>query len=178
MKTKLLLATALLASTTAFAEINTNGLSETQVAELQKQAAEYKEQKNNPSVKITEYADLADRLSQTMVHTAAGLGVAVNDFASTPVGIMTAGTIIYSFIGKSLIKLVIGFLTLAFGSLGLYKFVLSSRNEQILYDKTTKNIFGNYPIVDIQRERVDGDFIGGICVAWIFLVGISAMIMF
>lgn len=54
-------------------------------------------------VRAKEWAEVGQQLGQAIAVTAKELNIAVNDFVKTPVGMMTAGIVIYSYLGKDFI---------------------------------------------------------------------------
>lgn len=53
---------------------------------------------------VQAWAEAGAQLGAALANAAKELGVAANDFVKTPVGIMTAGIIIYKYVGKDLIR--------------------------------------------------------------------------
>lgn len=154
---KLLVAAALVASITAHAEISTTGLTEIQVAELQKQAAEMKDRGNSVTAHIDEYAELADKLSNTMTKTATNMGVVVNDFANSPVGMMTAGVVVWKYVGASLLSFIVGSLIAIIISIGTFSFINKTREIRIEYNTEKTNIFGNHPKKVVKKDSISDD---------------------
>lgn len=87
-----------LLSVSSFAGIDTSGLTEEQKAQLTLQAVQMK---GEP------WAEVANAVGTGVAQTAESLGVAANEFVDTPVGKMTAFVIIYQFIGKDLVRLIV-----------------------------------------------------------------------
>jgi hypothetical protein len=117
----------------AFAEISTNGLTDKQKAELALRAAEMKEatkQQDEPKASVAEKAvsannaalDIATKWGEAgkglaigLVAAAKELGIAVNDFANTPIGRITTAIIVWKMIGHSVLSIVLGFILLFIG---------------------------------------------------------------
>lgn len=57
---------------------------------------------------VKEYVEIGEMIGKAFASTAKELGVAVNEFAETPVGKMTAGVIIWKLVGKDLIGFISG----------------------------------------------------------------------
>ncbi len=127
MKRIVALVAALSVATSAFSShnsskrvtIDASGLSEVQQAEIAAQVAKLKQQKTEAeqkaqqvipeqpkqvAEKLNQWAEFGKNLGSGLVATARELGVAANDFVKTPVGMITAGIIIYRFVGKDLIN--------------------------------------------------------------------------
>jgi hypothetical protein len=111
---------------------DTDGLTEVEAAEIQKQIALRRESAkkkdqlidvSNPpsSEKLNVWVDAGVQLGKGLAAVAKELGVAANDFVKTPVGKLTAAVILYKFMGKDLIKLIVGLLFMAVsGSVWIY----------------------------------------------------------
>lgn len=118
--------------------VETDGLTETQRAEVllniakQKEVNEAKKAKaaapvpppvtmlnNLPEApkaeKLSAWTQTGVDLGKGLVAVAKELGIAVNDFAKTPVGILTASVILYKLMGKDIIHLSSGFLFMTTG---------------------------------------------------------------
>lgn len=162
-----------------FAEINTYGLSEIQIAELQKQAAELKEQsKTTPTKSLHEWGELSEQLSKTLTTTAANMGVVANDFINTPVGVLTASVVVWHYVGESALGFIVGSMVFFVGSLMLYLIISNSREVRIKYDLTTKNWFGNHPIEHYSKSSIDFDVIVMVAIGLLMLIGITGAIVF
>lgn len=94
-----------------------DGLSESQLAELYANAAKMAEsnsaaavaEKNVPTAaKLDEYASLAKSISTGLADTAKNLGIAVNEFANSPVGRITEFVIVYKVIGNIFVHYIFG----------------------------------------------------------------------
>lgn len=73
--------------------------------------------------KLSQWAQVGVDLGKGMVAVAKELGIAVNDFAKTPVGILTAAVIIYKLMGRDIIHYSVGFtFIVVFGTTWLYIF--------------------------------------------------------
>lgn len=107
------------------AQVNTSGLTKEQKAELELKAAEMRrdrvtgrvkgfseeEEIASPKVKaddVERWAKLGENIGKSLGAAAKEVGVAVNDFAKTPVGILTTVLIVWHFMGATLMKLIIG----------------------------------------------------------------------
>lgn len=125
-----------------------NGLSESQVAKLYADAAQMSEAnasaadavKNIPTAqKLDEYAALAKSISTGLADTAKNLGIAVNDFANSPVGKITEFVIIYKVIGNIFVHYLLG--ALWFLIVGLIWWTIFRKtclgHYDFEYDKTT-----------------------------------------
>ena len=165
--------------------VDVTGLSELQRAEIAKQAALLKEQNqqreiqakankekhaqtvtaivNNPPPqmeKLNDWANAGVQLGKALAAVAKELGVAVNDFATTPVGKMTAAVILYKFMGKEMIKLIVGslFLMVA-GSIWFYAFRRVCIIDEVIYSQEVKEgkVINGKRIVYGEKWRRTGD---------------------
>lgn len=125
-----------------------SGLSESQTAQLYANAAKMIEEnnealnvaKNVPTAqKLDEYAGLAKSISIGLADTAKNLGIAVNDFANSPVGRITEFVIVYKVIGNQIVHYFFG--GVWFLVIGSVWWIIFRRtclgNYEITYDKDT-----------------------------------------
>jgi hypothetical protein len=95
--------------------VNTEGLTEQQVADLAKQAADLRagQTAQDPKVavqKVSEYVEIGKGIGAGLGEAARQLNVAVNDFAKTPVGIVTIALIVFKVAGGKIIGVSFGLL--------------------------------------------------------------------
>ena len=64
----------------------------------------------SPAEHVKQWVDIGAEIGSGLASTAKELGIAANEFVNTPVGKLTAGIIVWHFLGSSLIHLVFGFL--------------------------------------------------------------------
>lgn len=103
----------------AHAEVNTQGLTTAQQAELTIQAEKMKEQVNAPVAEVqkvtsnvqavSQWAEAGKSLAVGLGAGAKEIGVAVNEFADTRVGRITTYIIIWKLMGRELFGLFMGF---------------------------------------------------------------------
>lgn len=117
---KLLLALALLtAPTVAFADappitpINTSGLTEEQMKQVQEQADQLRSASPEAQTQATlervqQYVEVGKGIGSGLGEAARSMGVAVNDFANTPVGRLTTFVIIWKVLGHDLLGVIAG----------------------------------------------------------------------
>jgi hypothetical protein len=99
-------ALAMPAAAMAQATVNTEGLSEQQVLELQQAAATARANGSTPeatAAKVSQYVEIGKGVGQGLGTAAKELNIAVNDFAKSPVGQVTMALIIYKVVGAKLI---------------------------------------------------------------------------
>ncbi len=145
---KLLAAFLLSISATAFAadgneqskQVDVSGLTDTQVAHLEQQAREMKEQPENVSAAVRKEAEawgeLGTNMGKAMVGAAHELGVAANEFANTPLGKVVVVIVAYKLVGNDLIGVVLGTFVMIFGySTALWIFT-TRRWSEVTYNET------------------------------------------
>jgi hypothetical protein len=128
--------------------VDTDGLTDVQRAKLYEYVAVEKEKNNKknsgesiipnapPPEKLNVWVEAGVNLGKGLAEAAKQLGVAANEFVKTPVGMLTAGVILYKFIGKDLIKLVVGSTFLVvFGSTWIYFFRRICVVDRITYEE-------------------------------------------
>lgn len=105
------------------ARIDTSHLTEQQIADLQKQAADLRAGSEASSSKetldnIKEYVEVGKGIGVGIGEAAKQLNVAVNDFARTPVGIVTISLIVFKVAGGKIIGVTFGLIWFAVMGLG------------------------------------------------------------
>lgn len=93
--------------------LNIEGLSIQQQEEIKKNVERMKG-KITPDT-INEYATLGTAIGKAISTTAQELGIAVNEFSSTPVGKISIGIIAWKLIGQDVIQIVVGAIMLIGG---------------------------------------------------------------
>ena len=182
---KLLLATLLMLSLTAHAEINinTSGLSEAQKAALVTQAEQMKNESKqmtsaSAAASVNEWADVGEHFGKMIGGAAKEVGIAVNEFVRTPVGMMTAGLIIFNYAGGTIIHVTVGLLLFIVG-ISLVTWMLKrGTGFTIEYDKTKPNWLGNYPVLSKRRDEMSVDLIGTVVCGYLFTFIVSIWVMF
>lgn len=168
-------------SVMAAVEVDTRGLTDTQKAELVKQAEAMKQAAESPVAiedKAEKWVNIGKQFGEMVGGAAKEIGIAANEFLKTPVGIMTAGLIVFHYAGGPIIHVALGTLILFVGIA-----VLSFCNRRwtgwkIEYDETKTNWFGNHPIKSKTRERTDGDTTTGILLGYLLILVVSVWTMF
>ena len=142
---RLIIAASLLFSAASMAQttidIDTHGLTNEQKAELVKQVEQMKSAANAidaniPTVaQIDQWANVGEHIGKMMGGAAKEVGVAVNDFVKTPVGVMTAGLIIWSYMGSMIVHVVSGWAMLII-MFGILTYIVKiNKHYDITYDK-------------------------------------------
>jgi hypothetical protein len=169
---------ALMFSFNAFAALNTdsvsnagfNKLSETQKAEIIKQIADKSATVSTaPSEeKVEKWVKIGTQVGQGLAGAAKEVGIAVNDFAKTPVGQLTMMLIVWHMVGGVIVHIFGGILIMVVGLWFVYFMFKRAYPDKIVYSKEHKNIFGNFAIEQVQRTPVQDDNAAG----WLFAAAI------
>lgn len=170
---KLFLLVGLLVSTLAFAEVDrmldVSKLTQEQRASLQLQITQMAEKKNDPSSlavtvreEASKWADLGKNVGTALVASAKEVGQGVNEFSQTPVGQVTTAIIVYKVIGKDVLKVIFGILTLIFGTAAsLYVFRNMGKTD-IVYENVPR--FGGLIISRrVKNYRLDNEWHTAAC---------------
>ena len=110
---------------------------------------------------VNEWVDIGSKIGSGFAAAAQSLGVAVNDFAKTPVGTFTMVLIAWNFLGHSLMHFIGGIIIWTVGYSGVFYMLRRSVNTQIKYSDTKTNIFGNSRIETVRRDALDGGYVFG-----------------
>lgn len=185
-KLSALLAAALLLATPAVAAaqaaIDTTGLSEAQIAELQQKAEAARQatpegQVKSTAAKVSEWAEIGTGIGTGLAAAARETGTVVNEFAATPVGKMTTAVIIYKVVGKDILGVLIGVpLLILFVSMWLFytnrHLTAPWRFKYNAEGKVTEKFR------DTDGIKMHGsDLVAMWCFSWLGLFAISAMII-
>lgn len=142
-------------------------LSATQKAEMIAQIEQ--KTKDLPTVAAAETADkvekwvnIGSQIGKGLAGAAKELGVAANDFAKTPVGILATWLIIYHFIGNAFIHVIGGLLIWAVGLSLTYALMRRSQEVTEKYDPTSGKK------ISVVRKALAGEDI----VMWWFANGV------
>lgn len=163
-------------------------LSQTEKADLIKQIADKKAAKSQAAnavkvveqttpAKVNDWLDIGSRIGAGMAGAAREMGVAVNDFAKTPVGIWTIALITWKFVGSVAVHVIGGLLIWLVGFTFIWWVSRRYRRETIVYDKEKTDIFGRSRLVSVARGDVDDEvYVSQIIMAFfVLLAGIATM---
>lgn len=185
---KLLLAALLMFSMSAHAaiDVNTAGLTPSQKADLVKMAEQMREQQASPVIAKSEdiadtvgkWANVGEQFGKMIGGAAKEVGIAVNEFLKTPVGIMTAGLIIFNYVGGPIIHVTLGLLIFAVGMTLVTWFIRRSTAMKVEYDLTKTNWFGNHPVKSEVRDELTEAQLVIISFGYLITLAVSIWTMF
>lgn len=161
-------------------------LSETEKAEILKQVADKASTKNvfggstaPADEKVEKWVRIGSNIGQGLAGAAKEVGVAVNDFAKTPVGQLTMVLIVWHMIGAQLIHLFGGIMIWIIGFVMIRYVFNRSYPTKITYSTEKKNIFGNAVIEKVERASAISDAAGWLFSCFLVLaVGLVAIFTF
>ena len=162
--------------------VNTSGLTDVQKAELIKVAEQMRKQQESPEAiveKVDKWVDVGERFGKMMGGAAKEVGIAVNDFVKTPVGMMTAGLIVWNYMGNMIVHVTVGLMILftTFSLLAWYSRRL--RIVEITYDKEAgRNWLDRYPVLKKEVSQIDSDSFGALLFAYAVCLVVSLITIF
>jgi hypothetical protein len=146
-------------------------LSEADKAEVIKMVDEKsKTQQIKPEVIVStlenseKWVTLGSSLGKALAAVAKELGVAVNDFATTPIGILTTAVIVWHFIGGAVVHVIVGLLILILSIVAIKKIQNHYLGYTIEYFETLSPL-GFRKIKKKSHNRIDS----GDVAMWIFI---------
>lgn len=165
-----------------------NELSDTDKADLIKQIADKKAAKSQAAQavnivqqtspqKVNEWLDIGTRIGQGLAGAAKEVGVAVNDFAKSPVGMWTIALITWKFVGGVIVH-VGGALVLWLVGFTFIWWINRRRvTTTVRYDSEKTDIFGRSRLISVEKGCIgDDDYVGMIvCGLLILMAGIIVM---
>jgi hypothetical protein len=170
----------------ASVEVDTRGLSDSQKATLVQQVEQMKQQDPYQIVpgagKVADVADkwvnIGERFGKMFGGAAKEIGMATNDFLKTPVGMMTAGVIIFNYVGSPIIHVVLGLLILFIGLAITLYFQSTATKLVIKYDNTSKTWWGGYNVLEKNRDQLNVEYAVGLWISYFVIFVVSIWVMF
>lgn len=156
-------------------------LPETEKAKIVKQIADAAA---TPAVKMSnaeavdKWVDTGERIGRMFQGAAKEIGVAVNDFVKTPVGMMTMGVIVWKYMGKDILQVLIAGAFFVTGMITIWVVFGRGRAEVRQYSPDKKDIFGRARLVSVEVESMSDGAMTGMLVSTVILFGITAVIAF
>jgi len=156
-------------------------LTEAQKAEMLKQIADKVEANKSapPDTKVVEktaqWVDLGERIGKMLGGAAREVGIAVNEFVKTPVGMLTAALIVWHFMGGVIVHVVGGIAIMVVGMSILWYILRRSRHIETKYDPEKKDIFGrSVKLTEIRHSLSDDD--KAMALLWTAAVAIVSLV--
>ena len=128
--------------------------------------------------KIDKWAQVGANLGKGLAATAKELGIAVNEFASTPIGKIATALLVWHFMGVSIMHIVGAFLIWGIGLFSIRYIVQCSYPVKYTYDMEKKNIFGNHPILSKARSELSSEMMVVVVIAHLIVLGAGLVTMF
>lgn len=157
-------------------------LTESQKADVIKQvtlkAQEAKAVDNATVDKIDRWVQVGANLGKGLAATAKELGVAVNEFANTPIGKLATVLIVWHIMGSVIVHIAGA---LVFWGLGFYaiRFIYNrAYPADIKYNTEVRNMFGNHPKIKEDRAALSGESMFMFLVAHAAVLGAGVWILF
>jgi hypothetical protein len=162
-----------------------NALSESQKAAVLQQVADQAKKVQVPAIpdvptvkKVDQYVDIGIKIGQMLGSAAKELGIAVNDFAKTPVGQMAMVLIAWHYAGAAAIHIAGGFIVLFVGIAGFIMMYKRMTTTNIKYSPEKTDIFGRARKVSVVREEFSSDAVMYLSCYIIGLVIVTAFTTF
>lgn len=148
------------ASAMADVTVDTRGLSNSQKAELVKQVEQMKqtarELPTGSAEKVDQWVNVGEHLGKMLGGAAKEVGIAVNEFVKTPVGMLATGVIVFNYVGGAVIHVTCGLLILFMGWGILWYYSRASTRLIVEYDTDKPaNWLGKHPIKKVSRAEID-----------------------
>lgn len=164
-------------------------LSEAEKAEILKQIATKAQANSESSVatvvaevaqpaKVDQWLNIGERIGKMIGGAAKEVGVAVNDFVKTPVGMTAMALIVWHYMGGVIIHAFGALLILGVGLSFILYFARRRNGAVIEYDTEKKDIFGRSVIKKITNSRWEDGDIGGFMVATAIVIVASMLALF
>lgn len=169
-----LLAGAAMVASPAYADLNSTAVSdagfskltEAQKAEVVKAVADKAATNittpvggmpNVSADKVDKWLDVGEHFGKMIGGAAKEVGVAANDFVQSPVGMLTAGLIIWHYVGSVLVHVIGGLIVIVVGFGFLWFMIRRSVDCEIEYHPEKTNIFGNAKKTLTRRGALGDD---------------------
>ncbi len=172
--------------------VYTDGLSTEQELQLKLQVEKLKKENSSTQVstpivsaetldkasdKAAKYTEIGVAVAKGLAGAAKELGVAVNEFALTPVGQMTMFLVIWNFFGGTIVHLVAGFLFfVVMIPVWFYVFRRYAILQSVTYTPVTPESKRNIKTVKYQTESNDRVF--GMIIFLLVIIGIGITLTF
>lgn len=162
-------------------------LSESEKAEVIKMVADKALMKDNgpnfsaPGMSVDNverWVKIGSNIGQGLAGAAKEMGVAVNDFANTPVGRMTTYLIVWHIVGGTLMHFIGGLLVWIVGFAAIRMIISHAYPDEVVYSTEKKTFFGNAAIESKRRPEMSGEMTGVVVAASAVVIGAGIITMF
>lgn len=182
-----LVALAMSLSVSAFAGqyVDTSGLTKEQNAELTLQVEKLKAGTATPVAQVTNvsetmrkeasmWGELGGNVGKALVGAAKEVGVAANDFASTPLGKVVTAIVVYKLIGMAMVKLIVGSGILLFGG-SIVTYLMFTRFGEVKYE-VKPYLFGLWNRKVVVERNEDDDALVGRMVSMAVMIFVTLLV--
>jgi hypothetical protein len=129
-------------------------------------------------VQVERFARLGKDIGAGLGAAAKELGIAVNEFATTPTGKLTTALIVWHIMGGTIVHVLGGLLVWIVGLGGLF-YVYHIRYPRIInYSKEKRNIFGNAAIDSTRRPDMSSDDFVGLLISSLVIIVVGIITIF
>ena len=128
--------------------------------------------------KIDRWSTVGANLGKGLAATAKELGVAVNDFANTPIGQIATFLIIWHIMGASIVHIVGAIAMWIFGAVAIRYITARAYPSTVTHDETKTNLFGNHPVKTSTRKELSAEMVGLLMAAYATVAGVGIWILF
>lgn len=172
--------------TDAVGQAGFGDLTEAQKAEVIKHIADTKARTKEAAAvasqttpqKVNEWLNIGERIGQGMAGAAREMGVAVNEFASSPVGMWTIALITWKFMGGAVVHIGGALLIWLIGFPLLIWVVRHRRRSTEKYDPEKVDIFKRSRKVSVVHEPMTDDTTFVACFGSVVLLAVGLITMF
>lgn len=144
--------------------------------QLQAQAKQLSDNIPDPDM-VQKYVTLGEGIGKAFGGAAKEVGVTVNEFVKTPVGLMAMILIVWNYMGAMLVHLFAGISLMIVGIMLVRWWFYHTIDCQIKYDPEKTDIFGRSRILTIHRNVTDS-MTGWTMTMFIVVVVGSTIVMF
>lgn len=127
---------------------------------------------------LDRFATTGASIGKGLSAAARELGVAVNEFSSTPVGLLTVGLIVWHILGDQIVAIFAGLMIWVVGFAALRFIVNRAAPVVVKYDDEKTNIFGNRVIAERRQPELSPEMTATMVIssALVLIVGLIAML--
>ena len=161
-----------------------NRLTERQKADIIKQVADEAERSKivptdvaNPE-QVGKWVGVGEQIGKMIGGAAKEVGVAVNEFVKTPVGMVAMGLIVWHYMGGSLVHIFGGLFLFLFGMSFIIWMARRAVTWTYTYDTAQKDIFGRSVLKEKRRSSLSNDEFGGLLFGSAAITAISLITVF